>query len=272
MKPSEVGRHAATMLALWDESRLQAPASAEAGDFDTGAAYEIAGEAMRRREAAGWRRAGRKIGFTNGEVMRRYGMAMPIFGYLYDRTLSHADGDRASVAVEGLVQAKIEPEIVFCLRSSPPATRDPIALLGSVEWLALGFELVQCHYPEWRFDAPDAIADGGLHGRYVAGRPAAVEPDAIERLAEELAAFRVELVRDGEVVAEGGGANVLESPLNALAYLVEVLAGLPGHPPLAAGEIVTSGTLTDALPIAAGEVWTTRVSGLPVAPVTLRLV
>ena len=44
--------------------------------------------------------------------------------------------------------------------------------------------------------------------------------------------------------------------------LVALLAADPHNPPLAAGEIVTTGTLTRALPIAAGETWTTKLSGV----------
>jgi 2-oxo-3-hexenedioate decarboxylase len=64
---------------------------------------------------------------------------------------------------------------------------------------------------------------------------------------------------------------VLGSPLLALAHLIEVLADLPGHPPLAAGELVTTGTLTAALPVEPGQTWTTRVSGLVAAPLELQL-
>ena len=78
---------------------------------------------------------------------------------------------RGEPALAGLVQPKIEPEIAFKLRHAPPAAGDPAALLESIEWLAQGFELVQCHFPGWEFAAPDAVADGGFHGRYVVGGP-----------------------------------------------------------------------------------------------------
>ena len=130
---------------------------------------------------------GRKIGFTNSAVMREYGVSAPIFGYVYDRTLIHAESGRAALSLAGTVQPKIEPEIVFKLRRSPPLTRDPFALLESVEWLAQGFELVQCHYPGWVFAAPDAISDSGFHARYAVGAPTPVDEDDIARLADDLA-------------------------------------------------------------------------------------
>jgi 2-oxo-3-hexenedioate decarboxylase len=43
-------------------------------------------------------------------------------------------------------------------------------------------------------------------------------------------------------------------------------------PPLTAGEIITTGTLTRAFPIAAGEVWTTSLGGVPLDGINLRLI
>jgi 2-oxo-3-hexenedioate decarboxylase len=45
---------------------------------------------------------------------------------------------------------------------------------------------------------------------------------------------------------------VLKTPALALAHLARVLAELPKFPPLAAGELVTTGTITDAWPVVAG--------------------
>jgi 2-oxo-3-hexenedioate decarboxylase len=57
---------------------------------------------------------------------------------------------------------------------------------------------------------------------------------------------------------------VLDSPLLSLAFLVEILAQQPESPPLAAGEIVSTGTLTDAHPVAPGERWRTDFHGFAV--------
>jgi 2-oxo-3-hexenedioate decarboxylase len=209
MPTPAVERHAETMGRIWEDGTLREPPSAGDDAFGVDEAYAISAELLRRREEAGWRPLGRKIGFTNSAVMREYGVSAPIFGYVYDRTLIHAESGRAALSLAGTVQPKIEPEIVFKLRRSPPLTRDPVALLESVEWLAQGFELVQCHYPGWVFTAPDAIADSGFHARYAVGAPAAVDPDALSRLAGDLAGFRIELLLNGEVAAEGGGELVL---------------------------------------------------------------
>jgi 2-keto-4-pentenoate hydratase len=43
-----------------------------------------------------------------------------------------------------------------------------------------------------------------------------------------------------------------------------LLAAQPESPPLAAGEIVSTGTLTDAHPVKAGERWSTDLHGFAV--------
>jgi 2-oxo-3-hexenedioate decarboxylase len=70
------------------------------------------------------------------------------------------------------------------------------------------------------------------------------------------------LFRGGQLVDQGAGANVLGSPLLALGHLVALLEKQPEAPPLRAGDIITTGVLTDAHPVAAGETWRTEVSGL----------
>ena len=144
------------------------------------------------------------------------------------------------------------------------------ALLGCVAWVAPAFELVQSVYPGWAFEAADAVAGFGLHGALVLGERRDVAGD-LEPWRAALSAFSAELRRDGEPVARGHARDVLGGPLSALRWLVEDLARRPEAPPLAAGEVVTTGTLTGAHPVAPGEVWTTAVTGAPLLGLTLRL-
>lgn len=64
---------------------------------------------------------------------------------------------------------------------------------------------------------------------------------------------------------------MLGGPLSALRHLVGLLADDPRSPPLAAGELVTTGTLTRAFPVTEGERWRTVTSGLPLDGITLRM-
>jgi 2-oxo-3-hexenedioate decarboxylase len=77
----------------------------------------------------------------------------------------------------------------------------------------------------------------------------------------ELTTLEVELLCNDVPSDRGRGADVLDGPLTALRAIVALLATDAHNPALAAGEIITTGTLTRAPPIAAREVWTTRMRG-----------
>jgi len=255
---------AAELVRLHDSGGEIAPFSERYADLTPEAGYRAAAQLHAHRVARGWRPVGRKIGFTNRTIWKRYGVYEPMWGMVYDRTLVFSREGRARVALAGLAQPRIEPEICFRLASAPPRdTTDPHALLAVIDWVAHAIEIVQCHHPGWRLKIADCTADNGLHGRLVVGTPVPV--GALPDLADRLPALEVTLRCGARVVDHGVGANVLDSPLNALAFLVEVLAKQPEAPPLAAGEIITTGVLTDAHPVAPGETWSTGFEGLPLA-------
>ena len=72
------------------------------------------------------------------------------------------------------------------------------------------------------------------------------------------------------VVDHGVATNVLGGPVSALRHLVDLLARDQVNPPLAAGEIVTTGTLTRALPVSGGETWTTELTGVALNGICVR--
>jgi 2-keto-4-pentenoate hydratase len=233
---------------------------------------ELGYQAMRRlhqhRLTIGWQPVGRKIGFTNRTIWPRYGVHQPIWGFVYDHTLIRAVNGRAEVALEGLSQPRIEPEICFGLKAPPPRSHDAHAILAAIEWVAHSIEIVQCFHPGWKVKLPDCTAANGLHGRLVLGPPTPVHD--IPGLEALLPAARMTLRRGTANVDQGVGANVLDSPLYALAHLVELLAIQPDFDQLHAGEIVSTGTLTDAHPVKAGETWSTVIEGLPLAGLEVR--
>jgi 2-keto-4-pentenoate hydratase len=217
----------------------------------------------RKRLHEGWRALGRKIGFTNRSIWPTYDVHEPIWGYVYDRTLVHS-GNECVVALDGLMQPRIEPEISFRLKSAPRSSR-PDELLRCLDWVAHSVEIVQCAQPGWKgLTAAGCTAENGLHGRLVVGAPVPVS--GIPDLAAALPAITLELRRDATAIDRGTGELVLGSPLLALGFLVEMLSG---EERLAAGEIVTTGTLTDAHAVAPGETWTTEIRGLPLAGLKL---
>ena len=260
-RTSELEVIAHEMRTAQDLCRQIEPLSARTSGFDNAAAYEVARLIHEARVREGASPVGRKIGFTNRDMWRVFGVHEPIWAFVYDTTVMHLSGSRGVCPLGRFAEPCIEPEIVLHFRASPPVTNDPGDLLECIDWIAHGIEIVQSHFPGWKFQAADTIADWALHGALLVGEPQSTErlgPDIRSRLER----FTVSLSCDGKVRDTGRGSNALGSPLDAVAHLITVLAKQPEAKALQAGELVTTGTLTVALPIRAGETWSTVIDGI----------
>lgn len=253
------------LIELHARPREVAPFTSRDPGLSSDQGYAAALALHRHRLGMGWKTVGRKIGFTNRTIWPRYGVYEPIWGTVYDHTVVASDGRHARISLDGLVQPRIEPEICFGIKPTPRSADIP-ALLDAIDWIAHSIEIVQCFHPDWKLKLADSTANNGLHGRLTVG--ARIPIRQIPDLEKTLATFTVELRHGKRTVDRGSGANVLDSPLLALAHLVDVLCRT-GAEPLAAGEIVSTGTLTDAHPVAAGETWSTRFGGLPLEGLTV---
>lgn len=236
------------------------------------AAYQAALAMRALREARGERPGGFKIGFTNRTIWERYAVYAPIWGTVWNTTLKHAPGGEAQLALDRLCQPRLEPELVFGLRSAPPREPSLEQLFDAIEWLATGFEVVQSHAADWRFTAPETAADGALHARLFVGPPQPVRALAASgaELDERLAALSVRLLRDGTEVDRGEGRHVLDGPLHALQHFALELQRCPGAPALQAGDVITTGTWTDAWPLQSGQQWRAEFEA-PLAPFGLNV-
>ena len=263
---------AAAILSASSEARQIPPFTAADTGFDLTVATAAGHRIRRWRESEGWLPVGRKVGFTNRTIWDEYDVHAPIWGCVYDRTVREARSIDAQ-PIGHLVEPRIEPEIMLTLGSTPRPGMDERALLGCVAGVSHGFEIVQSVYPGWRFQAADTVAAFALHGALVLGEPASILPADADAWFAALADFRIVLSCDGEAMDEGHSANVLGTgPLGALRHLVAVLAADPEAPPLQAGEIISTGTLTRALPVSPGQTWSTRLDGVALPGITVRLV
>lgn len=258
------------ILQAYDRGTPLASISARHVGFDADAAYEVLGETERRLSARGWRPVGRKIGFTNRTIWPRYGVYRPMWAHVWRETVTAAPKAHATLSLDRAAEPRIEPEVVFGISGPVPATDDACEVLRAVRWMAPGFEIVQSHFPGWKFTSPDCTATLGLHRALVVGPRTAVDAGNRDAIARALPAFTLTLREGDRVVDRGVGENVLGSPALALAHLARVLATQPAMPPLRDGEMVTTGTVTDAWPVAAGQVWTSDYGDLGLPGLALR--
>ena len=262
---------AAELTAAYGQRRPVATPSSHDPAFDLAAGYAVESELLRLRIASGHAPVGRKVGYANKALWRVLKLETVVWAHVYDDTASYARDGEAVLSIGRMYAPKIEPEIVFKLRTD--AVRlgdrgvDAAGAVDACEWTALGFEIIDCVYPDWRFQPADFVAAFGLHAALVVGEPTPIDPAMVD----ELPRLKVRLLKDGELVEEGSGRNVLRSPALCLAELAVATARHRPPEPLGPGEIITTGTMTESQPIRPGHTWTAEVDGLDVATLTLRV-
>ena len=283
---NEVESLARELLSAYETGEMVAiPPSGRPG-FDLNTAYEVEATLKQFREAGGHRAVGRKVGYANKAMWRVLKLETLVWAHMYDDTVHYSDRNAATLTIAHPRSLKIEPEIVFGLKQ-PIVTEGAegvdaaAAALASADWLAVGFEIIDCPFPEWQFQPSDFVASFGLHAALVIGERTQVRPDGIAALVDELPRFKVRMScsnssrsassKNGEFVEEGSGRNSLKSPALCLAELSAAIVRRFPTEPLRAGEIVSSGTLTAGHPTDRGDLWTVEVEGLSLPPLTLRL-
>ncbi|HZR38361.1 MAG TPA: fumarylacetoacetate hydrolase family protein [Nevskia sp.] len=230
------------------------PLTAREAAIDIDDAYRISLQLLRRREAAGEKVIGKKIGVTSKPVQDMLGVHQPDFGFLTDR-MRVADGSEVSLAAARLIQPRAEGEIAFVLKKDlrgPGVTEEQV--LDATDYVTPCFEIVDSRIRDWKIRIQDTVADNASCGVFVIGA-AKVKPRELD-----LAAVKMDIRKNGEHVASGTGAAVQGHPATAVAWLANTL-GRFGIPFLA-GEVILSGSLAPLLPITPGDRFEMSLAGI----------
>ena len=227
-------------------------------------AYDVAG--IVRQKLGQTEIIGRKIGFTNRNIWNIYNVDQPIWGPITTNSISFFESNFLKIDVSKFCEPRIEPEIVVCLKQTPKDGFKKTEIY--LDWIAPGFEIVDSIYPNWKFSLTDAIVSGGLHGCLAVGKKFKVN----DRTERDLINVGVSLYRGGKLEEEGTGANVLDGPVSAIRYLHSGLSKIKNQDFLSAGDIITTGTMTDAKPIYPNEKWIAKFDGVVESELTLEFI
>ncbi|MEQ3553939.1 fumarylacetoacetate hydrolase family protein [Pseudonocardia nematodicida] len=221
--------------------------SDEFPDLDLPTAYRVQEELCAAAGAlAGW-----KLGVTSRAKQAQVGVTEPVYGFL---AAAHALEPGRPLDTSRHIQPRCEPEIVFLLGrdlSGPQVTASDVLTASS--GVAAGIEVLDSRYVDYDFTMADVVADNTSAARYVVGDP--VSPAGVD-----LRLVGVVLEKNGAVAATASGAAVLGHPAAAVAWLVRRLAERDAG--LRAGDVVLSGGLTAAVPVAPGDVVTVSIDRL----------
>ena len=213
--------------------------SADVPDLDLPTAYDVQ-KLLRegRGDLVGW-----KLGVTSRAKQQQVGIDAPIYGFL---ATDHVLDLGEPLATAEHINPRCEPEIVFVMgRDLSGAQVTATEVLAATAGVAVGIEVLDSRYTDYRFTMPDVVADNASAGRYVVGSPVPLD-------GMDLRLVGVVLEHNGHVVATASGAASLGHPAAAVAWLVRSLAG--SDEGLRAGDVVLSGGLTAAVPVSAGDV------------------
>ena len=156
----------------------------------------------------------------------------------------------------------VEAEIAFRLSSTPKTKGKNVDIAAAVEEAFVLIELCETRFSNWD-DAPQfcRLADFQSHGGFVLGS------GTRDWRRIDFSKQPVELSLNGKSVASRAGSHPSGNPF-ALAQWAAIHCAARGMP-LAAGDIVTTGTWTGLTPVAAGDEVVARFDGIGEA--TLRM-
>ncbi|MGV8805964.1 MAG: fumarylacetoacetate hydrolase family protein [Polaromonas sp.] len=234
--------------------RTLAPLTSRHAGITVDDAYRISLRFLARREAAGERVIGKKIGVTSKPVQDMLGVFQPDFGFLTD-AMQFADGATVSLKQAGLIQPRAEGEIAFMLKSDlqgPGVTREDV--LAATEWVAPCFEIVDSRIDDWKIKIQDTVADNASCGVFVVGAQH-TDPRALD-----LAAASMQMWKNDAPAGAGLGSAVQGHPAEAVAWLANTLGAF--GIPFKAGELILSGSLAPLVPAVSGDRFTMQIEGL----------
>lgn len=206
-----------------------------------GYAIQKAFRALWTQPVAGW-----KIGATAEKIMHRYGLDEPMMGPVYSPDVFASPARPEPGRFNHFC---IETEFAYRFATALPPRRDTYArteILDAVECIIPAFELINPRFESIPFDsAAEAVADCTVNGGMVLAAPIK------DWRGIDLINHRVRLLIDGEVKAQGTGADALGDPVNVLEWSINKLSrdGIG----LEAGQLISTGTVTGVVHIEAGQ-------------------
>jgi len=149
MSHNEAEALARELLSAYEMGQMVPALPSERPGFDLNTAYEVEAALKRFREAGGAKAVGRKVGYANKAMWRLLKLETLVWAHMYDDTVQRSDSNSATLTLAHRRSLKIEPEIIFGLQQPIIAEDlDATAALESTEWVAMGFEIIDCPFPE----------------------------------------------------------------------------------------------------------------------------
>jgi 2-keto-4-pentenoate hydratase len=213
-------------------------------------------------EALG-RPVGYKVGLTNPAAQQRFGVAHPVVGVIFERTIAARSG--AEIPARFGAVPTVEADLLVRVRDeSINQARNHLEVLRAIDLVIPFIEMPDLVLAQG-MDGPNLLAINVGARLGVVGE--AIPVQVSEEFAARLGSMVVTLDNGERELARAPGTALLGHPLNVMPWLAEHLASRGQR--LRAGDIVSLGGFSPALPTEAGRTFTVRYTGLLAEPVTV---
>lgn len=206
-------------------------------------AYAIQLRVMEMKIAEGQIVVGKKIGLTSLAMQAVVGVKEPDYGHILNGMVVM---EAQKVPTAEFIAPRIEGELAFVLKKDlkgPGVTLTEV--LRCSEGVIPALEIIDSRIANWKIKLQDTVADNASSARIVLGGTITPLPSL------DLRTVGMVLEKNGEVTGTAAGAAVLGHPAQAVAWLANKLSAYGII--LRKGEVILSGSLTAAVPVAAGD-------------------
>ncbi|WP_127792831.1 2-oxo-hept-4-ene-1,7-dioate hydratase [Agromyces sp. LHK192] len=206
-------------------------------------AYAVQSEWAKRRQEAGARLVGHKIGLTSKVMQVATGITEPDYGVILDDMVYDSG---SVIEYDRFSNVRIEVELAFVLGEALEGPHTTIFdVLRATEYVVPALEVLNSHIELEGRTIVDTISDNAAMGAMVlGGRPVAVDEVDLRWVGA--------LLSRNETIEESGVAGaVLGHPAMGVAWLANKLAQHGRS--LAAGEIILAGSFTRPMWVERGD-------------------
>jgi 2-keto-4-pentenoate hydratase len=193
--------------------------------------------------AQGQKVVGKKIGLTSRAMQQLLKVNEPDYGHLMDKMLVYQEEE---ISTSSLLQPRIEGEIAFVMeRDLTGPGIMPTDVIRATAGVTPALEIIDSRIRDWKIKIQDTVADNASSARFVLGSKL-VSPAGLD-----LRYVGFVMTKNGQLAGSAGGAAVLGSPAQALAWLANKMGeyGIG----LRAGDIILSGSAATAVPVRTGD-------------------
>lgn len=221
-------------------------------ELDVETAYTIQDAVVQARQDSGAVVSGAKLGLTSVAKQRQMNVDEPLYGWLSD-DMAIDTGEQ--LVCDRFIQPRCEPEIAFLLGgdlAGPDVTAAHV--IAATDLVFPAVDVLDSRFAGYSFTLPDVVADNSSCAGYVLGG------QGIDPTGFDLRLTGCVFEKNGELIATAAGAAVLGHPAASVAWLVRKLASRDQG--LEAGQVVLSGSMTEAIAVEPGDVITARLDRL----------